>query len=82
MAETQTDREPGTGIRSLDGAETVTRVLHATITITMIVTIFFVTTAKFVINCSQTAHAYELLPSSVLAGPHHAKACLMIDRNE
>ena len=39
MAETQTDREPGTGIRSLDGAETVTRVLHATITITMIVTI-------------------------------------------
>ena len=25
MAETQTDREPGTGIRSLDGAETVTR---------------------------------------------------------
>ena len=39
MAETQTDREPGTGIRSLDGAETVTRVLHATITITMIGTI-------------------------------------------
>ena len=39
MAETQTDREPGTGMRSLDGAETVTRVLHATITITMIVTI-------------------------------------------
>ena len=25
MAETQTDREPGTGIRSLDGAETGTR---------------------------------------------------------
>ena len=25
MAETQTDREPGTRIRSLDGAETVTR---------------------------------------------------------